>query len=163
MESGRNAVYLTVLTASLFTFVWLSGGRLALPSAEACGLGATSCFKCHNGKKAVKPSGKAWHTDHARVNYTCPTCHGGSPWKKAKASAHKGPKGFRGDPRKDEKASCGKCHTEGVPKSYPTSEKSSDDKKSESLQGGDSGVGMKIAGLNPVHDECDTGKTTSLN
>jgi len=51
--------------------------------ANACGLGASSCFKCHNGKRAPAPSADAaaqpWHFNHQSVNYSCAGCHQGNP------------------------------------------------------------------------------------
>jgi hypothetical protein len=51
--------------------------------ANACGLGASSCFKCHNGKRAPAPALDAqrspWHVDHQSVNYSCAGCHQGNP------------------------------------------------------------------------------------
>ena len=50
-----------------------------IPVANACGLGASSCFKCHNGKRAALPSTEAWHEQHAKVNHSCVGCHPGRP------------------------------------------------------------------------------------
>ncbi len=46
--------------------------------ANACGMGASSCFKCHNGKRAAAANMDAakapWHADHKKVNNSqvCP-------------------------------------------------------------------------------------------
>ena len=43
--------------------------------ANACGLGASSCFKCHNGSRAKAPASDPktapWHVQHETVNYSC--------------------------------------------------------------------------------------------
>jgi nitrate/TMAO reductase-like tetraheme cytochrome c subunit len=50
--------------------------------ANACGLGASSCFRCHSGTRAAAPKSDAaqgpWHRDHAKVNYSCVGCHQGN-------------------------------------------------------------------------------------
>lgn len=64
-----------------------------LPPANACGLGASSCFRCHNGQRAAAPStGEAgpWHDQHATVNYSCAGCHKGNPRIIKESIAHKG-------------------------------------------------------------------------
>lgn len=75
VESKRDLEYLLKHTISI-------------PLANACGLGATSCFKCHSGSSAVAPSAKPWHLDHKRVNFSCNGCHKGNPRLIAKELAH---------------------------------------------------------------------------
>lgn len=62
------------------------------PVANACGIGASSCFKCHNGTRAIAPQGdkKAtpWHPDHKVVTDDCVGCHGGNPRIIKKEIAH---------------------------------------------------------------------------
>jgi hypothetical protein len=78
--------------------------------ANACGMGASSCFKCHNGKRAGAPNmdeTKApWHTHHKKVNNSCVGCHKGNPRIMKEDMAHaqmsKSPKGGA--------ESCGGCH-----------------------------------------------------
>ena len=78
--------------------------------ANACGMGASSCFKCHNGKRASAPSmddAKApWHTHHKKVNNSCAGCHKGNPRLMKEDMAHdkmiKSPR--------DGAESCGGCH-----------------------------------------------------
>lgn len=78
-----------------------------LPFANACGLGASSCFRCHNGKRAEAPSDDAWHTDHAKVNFSCAGCHNGNPRIIKQAIAHKD---MIPDPRTTPEQSCSSCH-----------------------------------------------------
>ena len=51
--------------------------------ANACGLGASSCFKCHSGKRAALPKMDAkaapWHAQHTKANNSCVGCHKGNP------------------------------------------------------------------------------------
>ena len=56
--------------------------------ANACGLGASSCYKCHNGKRAGAASPLAWHTEHEKVNNSCVSCHGGNPRLMKEKMAH---------------------------------------------------------------------------
>ncbi|HXZ49501.1 MAG TPA: hypothetical protein VEG27_10795 [Usitatibacter sp.] len=62
------------------------------PVANACGIGASSCFKCHNGTRAIAPKddkAKApWHPDHQVVTDDCVGCHGGNPRIVRKDLAH---------------------------------------------------------------------------
>jgi hypothetical protein len=62
--------------------------------ANACGLGASSCFKCHNGRRAIAPSAdpaKApWHVQHREVNNSCAGCHKGNPRIMMKDLSHNG-------------------------------------------------------------------------
>lgn len=82
--------------------------------ANACGLGASSCFKCHNGKRAVAPVNDRklapWHPDHKSTNYSCAGCHQGNPRLMKKEISHKN---MLADPRKSPEVACGKCHQGG--------------------------------------------------
>lgn len=49
-----------------------------IAEANACGMGASSCFKCHNGTRAPAPKQEKWHTDHKTVNDSCVGCHKGN-------------------------------------------------------------------------------------
>jgi hypothetical protein len=79
--------------------------------ANACGLGASSCFRCHNGKRAPSPTVDAatapWHLDHAKVNYSCAGCHQGNPRILKQEIAHKG---LLADPRAEPAKACAGCH-----------------------------------------------------
>ena len=81
--------------------------------ANACGLGASSCFKCHNGTRAEAPKmdkkSNPWHTDHMTVNDDCVGCHGGNPRIIKKDLAHAN---LAKDPRTKPEA-CTKCHKSG--------------------------------------------------
>jgi len=81
-----------------------------IPIANACGIGASSCFKCHNGQRAPAPkmdkANGLWHAQHMHVNDDCVGCHAGNPRiiKKELAHANLVP-----DPRtKPER--CASCH-----------------------------------------------------
>lgn len=80
--------------------------------ANACGLGASSCFKCHNGKRAAAAnmdSEKApWHSQHAKVNNSCAGCHQGNPRLMKENMAHNR---MLGDPRTDLQQACSTCHS----------------------------------------------------
>jgi hypothetical protein len=81
-----------------------------IPVANACGLGASSCFKCHNGQRAPAPkmdkTGGLWHSQHMHVNDDCVGCHAGNPRIIKKELAHEG---LVKDPRtKPER--CDSCH-----------------------------------------------------
>ena len=80
-----------------------------IPLANACGLGASSCFKCHNGKRAGLASPVAWHTDHAKVNNSCVGCHGGNPRLMKETLAHKN---LLLNPLVSPKKYCFGCHQE---------------------------------------------------
>ncbi len=90
---------------------------LPMTPANACGLGASSCFKCHNGKRAGAPTSdpvKApWHLNHAKVNNSCVGCHKGNPrvTKEEVAHAKMVPK-----PRDNSAESCATCHTSDLAK-----------------------------------------------
>ncbi|MET0029184.1 MAG: hypothetical protein ABW101_16260 [Candidatus Thiodiazotropha sp.] len=75
--------------------------------ANACGLGASSCFKCHNGKRAGAPTSQPWHQDHDRVNNSCVGCHGGNPRLMKESIAHGG---MVGDSLSQPDKFCFKCH-----------------------------------------------------
>lgn len=80
--SGWGAQSLAVVTQA--------GKQLQLiPLANACGLGASSCFKCHNGVRADKPASKRWHTQHASVNNSCVGCHDGNPRLLKESMSHR--------------------------------------------------------------------------
>jgi hypothetical protein len=79
--------------------------------ANACGLGASSCFRCHNGRRAPEPAADQatapWHVDHARVNNSCAGCHNGNPRLMREEMAHKD---MLADPRNTPAESCASCH-----------------------------------------------------
>lgn len=91
----------------------LPGGAPAwspIPVANACGLGASSCFKCHNGQRAAAPKmdkdNGLWHSQHMHVNDDCVGCHAGNPRIIKKELAHAD---LVADPRtKPER--CASCH-----------------------------------------------------
>ncbi|MCW8853997.1 MAG: hypothetical protein OQK76_10970 [Gammaproteobacteria bacterium] len=82
-----------------------------IPLANACGLGASSCFKCHNGKRAGAAnmdSEKApWHSQHAKVNNSCAGCHQGNPRLMKESMAHRR---MLSDPRSNLQEACSTCH-----------------------------------------------------
>lgn len=84
-----------------------------IPVANACGIGASSCFKCHNGTRAAAPkadkAAAPWHPHHKTVNDSCVGCHGGNARIIKKEIAHTG---LVKDPRGSPEA-CGKCHKSG--------------------------------------------------
>ncbi len=94
-----------------------------IPLANACGLGASSCFKCHNGQRASAAnmdSEKApWHSQHAKVNNSCVGCHQGNPRLMKEKMAHTG---MIGDPRSNLQQACSTCHSgddlDALSKSY---------------------------------------------
>ncbi|KAA3626540.1 MAG: hypothetical protein DWQ09_16060 [Proteobacteria bacterium] len=79
--------------------------------ANACGLGASSCFKCHNGNRAVAPGMDAesdrWHTDHRSVNNSCAGCHQGNPRLMKEALAHTN---MLANPLTNLDQACASCH-----------------------------------------------------
>jgi hypothetical protein len=83
-----------------------------IPLANACGMGASSCFKCHNGKRAVAATMDSatapWHTQHKTVNNSCVGCHQGNPRVMKQDISHKG---LIGNPRTDTAAACAGCHS----------------------------------------------------
>jgi hypothetical protein len=60
--------------------------------ANACGSGASSCFKCHDGRHAVAPKYDAktdpWHLQHKMVEHDCYGCHRGNERIIKKEIAH---------------------------------------------------------------------------
>lgn len=82
-------------------------------AANACGMGASSCFKCHNGSRAVAPTQDRqqapWHVEHKAVNQSCSGCHRGNARLIKKELAHKD---LVQDPR-TETATCATCHKGG--------------------------------------------------
>ena len=85
---------------------------LPIRVANACGLGASSCFRCHNGKRAeapaMDPDKDPWHVQHQSVNNSCAGCHQGNPRLMKQDIAHAG---LIGDPRQQPASSCFSCHT----------------------------------------------------
>ncbi|MBI1424603.1 MAG: hypothetical protein GC149_14245 [Gammaproteobacteria bacterium] len=79
--------------------------------ANACGLGASSCFKCHNGSRAKTPASDPktapWHVQHEKVNYSCAGCHAGNPRLMKKELAHTR---LIADPRTQPAQTCFTCH-----------------------------------------------------
>ncbi|ACL71175.1 hypothetical protein Tgr7_0071 [Thioalkalivibrio sulfidiphilus HL-EbGr7] len=79
--------------------------------ANACGLGASSCFRCHNGRRAPEPTtdpiAAPWHTDHARVNNSCAGCHSGNPRLMREEMAHQN---LISKPLNSPSESCASCH-----------------------------------------------------
>ncbi|MFA5371237.1 MAG: hypothetical protein WC053_07295 [Sideroxydans sp.] len=79
--------------------------------ANACGLGASSCFKCHNGKRAAKPDMDAvkspWHAQHKKVNNSCVGCHNGNSRIMKQDIAHAK---MISKPRDNTTDACGNCH-----------------------------------------------------
>ena len=84
----------------------LMPGSLIAP-ANACGMGASSCFQCHNGNRAEAPSDEAWHTEHAAVNNSCVGCHKGNPRLMREDMAHRN---LIVDPREKPAETCANCH-----------------------------------------------------
>lgn len=84
-----------------------------IASANACGMGASSCFKCHNGTRAAAPKMDAktapWHWDHKSVNGDCVGCHKGNERLIKKELAHTE---LIKDPRV-KVATCDACHKSG--------------------------------------------------
>ena len=83
----------------------------------ACGLGASSCFKCHNGKRAGAPKSDAssapWHAQHAKVNNSCVGCHRGNPRVMKDDVAHAK---MVAKPRDDGAGTCAGCHSADLAK-----------------------------------------------
>jgi len=89
--------------------------RAPVQVANACGLGATSCFKCHNkGRRGPEPdmdSAKSpWHPQHMDVNHSCDGCHNGNPRLMVKGMSHRE---MIADPRTQPEKSCATCHESG--------------------------------------------------
>jgi hypothetical protein len=91
--------------------------------ANACGLGASSCFKCHNGKRAMapktSPTDGPWHEQHSRVNNSCTGCHKGNPRLMKEKMAHRR---LLTDVLNNTDQACSKCHSgselDGLIKAY---------------------------------------------
>lgn len=85
-----------------------------IANANACGMGASSCFKCHNGIRAVAPKMDAktapWHVNHQSVNGDCVGCHKGNERLIKKELAHTG---LIKDPRTRVADTCDSCHKSG--------------------------------------------------
>lgn len=79
--------------------------------ANACGLGASSCFRCHNGKRAAlpnySPTEAPWHDQHKSVNYSCTGCHAGNPRILKQEIAHKN---LIGNSVAQPDKTCATCH-----------------------------------------------------
>lgn len=88
-----------------------------IPLANACGLGASSCFKCHNGTRAkaadMDPKKSPWHAQHAKVNNSCAGCHKGNPRIMKEDIAHSK---MVARPRDDTAGSCAGCHASDLSK-----------------------------------------------
>lgn len=84
-----------------------------ISDANACGMGASSCFKCHNGKRAAAPKmdkkANPWHPDHNTVNDSCVGCHGGNARIIKQDIAHTN---LVKDPRVNVET-CATCHKSG--------------------------------------------------
>lgn len=84
-----------------------------IAAANACGMGASSCFKCHNGSRAPAPKADKqaapWHVDHKTVNHSCVGCHNGNARLIKQELAHKD---LVKDPRTDTQT-CATCHKGG--------------------------------------------------
>jgi hypothetical protein len=89
--------------------VGTADGWQLIPLANACGLGASSCFRCHNGKRAGKASPVAWHTEHEKVNNSCVACHGGNPRLMKEKLSHRG---MVLNPLTNPEKYCFECHTD---------------------------------------------------
>ena len=83
--------------------------------ANACGLGASSCFRCHNGRRAPEPTmdpiKAPWHADHSRVNNSCVGCHNGNPRLMREQMAHQN---MLSRPRATPDESCTSCHRDAA-------------------------------------------------
>lgn len=86
-----------------------------IPPANACGLGASSCYDCHGGVRAEFDEDTAWHDDHADVNHSCEGCHAGNPRMMMDDMAHDG---MREIPVDDIEASCADCHDDDELEAY---------------------------------------------
>lgn len=84
---------------------------LPIRVANACGLGASSCFRCHNGKRAAEPgydpAKDPWHLHHKSVNNSCVGCHQGNSRLMKQEIAHSG---LVINPRSQPATSCFTCH-----------------------------------------------------
>lgn len=79
--------------------------------ANACGLGASSCFRCHDGRRAkvqdVNEESSPWHAQHSKVNYSCAGCHQGNPRILRQELAHKN---LIVNPLTAPEKTCASCH-----------------------------------------------------
>jgi hypothetical protein len=78
-----------------------------IAEANACGAGASSCFKCHNGTRAAAPKDAKWHADHKSVDDSCVGCHKGNARLIKKELAHGD---MVKDPRPKAAELCASCH-----------------------------------------------------
>jgi hypothetical protein len=78
-----------------------------IAEANACGAGASSCFKCHNGTRAAAPGDAKWHADHKSVDNSCVGCHKGNARLIKKELAHAD---LVKDPRPKSAELCSPCH-----------------------------------------------------
>ena len=95
--------------------IYLGAADLSpIADANACGMGASSCFKCHNGSRAMAPKMDpktgAWHADHKSVNGSCAGCHKGNQRLIKKELAHEG---LIKDARQKVADTCDSCHKSG--------------------------------------------------
>ncbi len=81
-----------------------------IAEANACGMGASSCFKCHNGTRAAAPGDAKWHSDHKSVDNSCAGCHKGNARLIKKELAHAE---MVKDPRAKANELCASCHKTG--------------------------------------------------
>lgn len=86
---------------------------LPIQVANACGLGASSCFRCHNGKRAAAPGSdpekNPWHVQHKSVNNSCGGCHKGNPRLMKKEISHEG---LIAKPVEQPENACVGCHAD---------------------------------------------------
>ena len=87
--------------------------------ANACGLGASSCFRCHDGGRADAPAEDPdtapWHIDHAQVNHSCEGCHQGNPRLMRENMAHRD---LIANPLSEPGNTCASCHDGGEKDDY---------------------------------------------
>jgi hypothetical protein len=85
--------------------------------ANACGMGASSCFRCHNGKRAAAPNMDAakapWHKHHAKVNNSCVGCHKGNARIMKEDLAHAK---MLAKPHDNSAGACASCHSSDLAK-----------------------------------------------
>ena len=81
-----------------------------IAEANACGMGTSSCFKCHNGTRAKAPPNEAWHNDHRSVDNSCIGCHKGNARLIKKELAHAD---LVGNSRTKAEELCAGCHKSG--------------------------------------------------
>lgn len=79
-----------------------------IPVANACGLGASSCFQCHDSPRAERWSPDPWHEQHAEVDHSCAGCHQGNPRLNRAQMAHRD---MIVDPREAPSETCASCHS----------------------------------------------------